>query len=101
MEQLRKYRINEHGFNQNNDGIALFDLIGTFVIAYVFEKIVVNYLHITRKTYYLSLIPVGVLVHLITKQETFLNKQLFNSNVNIYKILLVINLYLLWNSLQN
>ena len=40
ISNIRKYRIKLDSptlFNNNNDGIALFDLIGTFIIAYILD----------------------------------------------------------------
>lgn len=103
INSLRKHRIKLQppGFNSGGDGIALFDLTATFVIAYFLEPYIRPIIKITRLAYYLSLIPLGVIVHLLTNQDTFLNKQLFdNTNtINIYKILLVIILYKLWREL--
>lgn len=88
MDELRKYRLylEEYPFlNNNSKGIALFDLIGTFMIAYLFETYFTQF--ISRKIYYTSLIPLGVIIHYIINQNTFLNNKLFNINFNIYKVL--------------
>lgn len=87
MDNLRKFRLDLGDFpflNSNSHGIALFDLIGTFMIAYLFEK---YFNFIPRKIYYASLIPLGVIIHYIINQNTFLNSKLLNNNFNIYKML--------------
>lgn len=99
IEYLRSFRLK---FNKiDGTGIAMFDLIGTFFIAYLFQNYATSKFHITKLTYYLSLIPLGIIIHIITAQHTFLNKQLFNSNINIYKIIVIIITILFLLSLQN
>jgi hypothetical protein len=95
---LRKYRITLEppSFNSNNQGIALFDLISTFIIAYILEPYLLPRIKISRMAYYLMLIPLGIVTHLFTKQDTFLNKQLFNETINIYKIIVIVILYKLY-----
>jgi putative Ca2+/H+ antiporter (TMEM165/GDT1 family) len=90
MDQIRKYRLDLEAssiLNSNSQGIALFDLLGTFMIAIFFEKSVLNYLNISRKIYYASLIPIGVIVHILFNQQTFLNTKLLSNNLNIYQVL--------------
>lgn len=97
ISQLRKYRLDleESPFlNGRSQGIALFDLLGTFMIAYIFEKSVLNYLNISRKIYYASLIPLGVIVHWIIGQQTFLNSKLLSNDFNIYKVLFLGLIYI-------
>jgi hypothetical protein len=91
IEQVRKYRIQLESPYVNNQGmgIALFDLISTFAVAYFIEPYIP--FKINRKVYYLSLIPLGIVVHILFKQNTFLNKQIFSREINMYKILLLIN----------
>lgn len=93
MNGIRKFRIELQSpfFNSEGKGMALFDLIGTFVIAYVLNEyfMITDTLKIKKEVYYMSLIPIGIISHLLIKQDTFLNKQLFNFDINIYKILLV------------
>lgn len=92
MDQIRKYRLDLEAspiLNSNSQGIALFDFIGTFMIAYIFEKYLTNYFNISKKIYYASLIPLGIIIHYIINQNTFLNTKLLSNNLNIYKILFV------------
>jgi membrane protease YdiL (CAAX protease family) len=98
---LRKHRIilEPPFFNSSGNGIALLDLSLTFIVAYVLEPYILPYLKISRLAYYLILLPLGVIIHLIFKQDTFLNKQLFNNPINIYQILMVIILYKLYKEL--
>lgn len=102
IQNLRQYRIKldstDEFLNNQGKGIALFDLIGTFIIAYLLESYITSFLKIKRETYYLSLIPIGILIHVLFKQNTFLNGQLLNNEVNVYKIVLVLMLYYLYKS---
>jgi hypothetical protein len=102
IQNLRQYRIKldftDEFLNSQGKGIALFDLIGTFVIAYLLEPYITTFLKIKSNTYYLSLIPLGILIHYFVKQDTFLNKQLLNNEINMYKIVLGVMLYNLYNT---
>ena len=95
ITDLRKYRIQldpyKPGFifNQNGIGIALFDLISSFIGAYILDKLFnLSKFFKSEKTYYLLVIPAGVLAHLLFKQKTYLNEQLFNYNM-IYVFLMI------------
>jgi hypothetical protein len=110
IQQLRNYRLNLEKYpfyNNKSDGIALFDLILSFVGAYILDitfklsnKLPVNNKQYKQYIYYLLVIPVGILVHhliahyrarsLIPQEITFLNKKLFSLEFNIYKILIII-----------
>jgi len=102
ISNIRQYRIKldstDEFLNNQGKGISLFDLIGTFIVAYILESYVTLFLKINKDTYYLSLIPLGILTHYFTKQDTFLNGRLLNNEINIYKILLVVLLYYLYKS---
>ena len=97
INNLRKYRIiiKPPFLNSIGNGIALFDLILTFFIPYIIEPYILPKLKISRLAYYLSLLPLGIILHIIFKQDTFLNKQLFTNTINIYKIVMIINIFLL------
>lgn len=88
--ELRKYRI----FN-----IALFDVVSSFLGAFILDKLfsISSYFPGKNKkiVYYLSVIPIGVLIHLIFSQNTFLNQQLFDKSLNGYKISFGILLFLI------
>ena len=101
INNLRKYRIviESPFLNSIGNGIALFDLILTFLIPYLIEAYILSILKISRLAYYLSLLPLGVIIHVIFKQDTFLNKQLFTNTINIYKIVMIINIFLLYKEL--
>ena len=101
INNLRKYRLllEPPFLNSKANGMALFDLISTFFIAYLIEPYILPKLKISRLAYYLSLIPLGVIIHLIFKTETFLSKQLFNNTINIYKILIIIMIFMLYKEL--
>ena len=106
ISSLRKYRIKldeistKEFLNNTGNGISLFDLIGTFVIAYILEDYITSFLKIKKDTYYLSLIPLGIIIHYFTNQNTFLNTQLTNNTFNIYKIIIFVTLYLLYKSIS-
>lgn len=86
LTKLRLYRVNFNGDGDGN-GIALFDLIGTFFIAYLLNK----YLDVNNKTlYYLSVLPIAVLAHLLVGKSTFLNQHLFSKEFNTYKLLFIV-----------
>jgi hypothetical protein len=97
FSEIRKYRI---------DGIALFDLFtaffGTFLLDYFFNisNLFNKYSSSPKIVLYLLVIPFGILVHLTISQSTFLNTQLFNNDINIYKILLIINIILIIQNLN-
>lgn len=101
INNLRKYRIviESPFFNSIGNGIALFDLILTFLIPYLIEPYILSILKISRLAYYLSLLPLGIILHILFKQDTFLNKQLFTNTINIYKIVMIINIFLLYKEL--
>ena len=101
INNLRKYRIiiKPPFFNSIGNGIALFDLILTFLIPYLIEPYILSILKISRLAYYLSLLPLGIILHILFKQDTFLNKQLFTNTINIYKIVMIINIFLLYKEL--
>ena len=96
LTALRKYRLllEPPFFNNNDNGIALFDLTLTFFIAYIIEPYILPHIKISKHAYYLSLIPLGIIIHLFTKQNTFLNSKLFNdTSLNIYKIIVIFIVY--------
>ena len=115
IEELRKYRIQFENpyFNTDSTGIALFDLSLTFVAAYILEQ----YFKLSDKlpgknkiqTYYLLIIPFGIIIHHIMAhlqqkvlwpiELTFLNKKIFSLDLNIYKLLLIIMIYLIYNNI--
>ena len=101
MEDIRKYRFNFNTppfFNNQSQGIALFDLIGSFVIAYILDhSFNISRQFPNKQVYYLSIIPLGIIIHLMFGINTFLNQQLFNSHLNIYKITVALLIYMLFN----
>lgn len=107
LSDIRKYRIkldDVNLINSNNDGIAIFDLTGTFIIAYILDyffnisRIFNGYTKNPTLIYYLILIPLGVLVHLLTlKKDTFFNSKLFSSDINIYKLIFVVLIVMILN----
>jgi len=101
INKLRRYRIkidNKDGtfFNSEGKGIALFDLLGSFFIAFLIDyyfnisAYLKNYFYNSTFVYYLLVIPLGILVHLLFFQNTFLNAHLFSKEMNFYKIILTL-----------
>lgn len=109
LDELRRYRLDIESypfFNNKNQGIALFDLIISFIVAFILESYLLPYIKCKDKrlVYYLLIIPLGILVHhiiahyrsgwkMFPEEITFLNKKIFSLELNIYKVLLVIMLY--------
>lgn len=101
MDSIRQYRIQLYpdapGFFINNSGIgiAMFDLIGTFLVLYAFDYIL--NLKLSFK-YYLLLIPIAAIIHWYIGQTTFLNTMLFDFNNQgiYYKLLMVLLLYVVF-----
>lgn len=98
IQNLRRYRfvLEPPFFNNIGYGIALFDLISTFLIAMILESILLPHLKLTRTAYYLLLIPFGIAVHLLVNQPTFLNNQVFSKSLNLYKIVIIVIVYRLY-----
>lgn len=109
MDQLRKYRLNlgESGMflNSKSSGIALFDLIFSFVGAYAIDKLfnLSSYIPVKHniKVYYLLVIPIGVISHVLFVQKTFLNRRLFTTQVNIYQIAFIMMLCYIYSFIYN
>ena len=111
IQEIRKHRIQLERYpfyNDKNEGMALFDLtlsfVGAFILDYFFN--ISNYLSCKNKKYiyYLLVIPFGIIIHhiiahintnfsvLFPPEITFLNKALFSRELNIYKLLILINI---------
>lgn len=119
LSDLRKYRLdleNPPFYNNINNGIALFDLIVSFIGAYILDKTfnlrnTITFCKNKKTIYYLLVIPFGILVHHIiahirsfpTKkifpdEITTLNRKLFSMPLNIYHILLLILIIIIFKS---
>lgn len=95
ITNLRKYRILESPtnlYNSNSEGVAIFDLVSSIVGFYLVDLLLFRgqLFRTYGYKYYASIIPLGVIVHLSLYQQTFLNKQLFSSELNIHKIIVAI-----------
>ena len=103
LKELRSYRIQfeQPFYNSNNLGISLFDLFMTFFIAYLIEPYVRVYTNLNKQAYYLILLPLGVVSHILTNQHTFLNNKLFDSSINIYKVIMTVIILKLIMELSN
>lgn len=92
---LREYKISTKGFfrSQNKDGIALFDLISSFIIIYLLDRFtnISFYLPGKRKKLllYSLTIPLGIIFHYLAGVDSFLTRQLVSSEFNVYKILII------------
>ena len=101
ITNLRKYRILEspiNVYNTEGKGVAVFDLVSSIVGFYLVDLLLFSgqLFRTYGYKYYASIIPLGVIVHLSLYQQTFLNKQLFSSELNIHKIIVaIVMVYLL------
>lgn len=120
LEDIRKYRIQFESlpiYNDQNVGIALFDLIISFIGAWILDISfnASSYVPICknkRVIYYLLVIPFGIIVHhliahmrsypkIIPDEFTYLNKKLFTLEFNRYHLFMVILLYTIIRSCEN
>jgi len=92
IKELRSYCIQfeQPYYNSSNLGMSLFDLFMTFFIAYLIEPFIRVYTGLNRQVYYLMLLPLGVVSHILTNQHTFLNGKLFDNSINLYKVIMII-----------
>jgi hypothetical protein len=73
--------------DSSTPGIACFDLFGAFIGSYLIKGFIAP--KFDNQLYYLLVIPIGILVHLLIGQSTFLNRKLFiDADFNIYKIII-------------
>jgi hypothetical protein len=90
LEYLRSFRIAK---------IAMFDLVLTFVAAAILNAL---FFGIVSKRglilYYASIIPFGIFVHLIFKQKTALNNQLFSNELNTHKLFVLGLMYVIYRT---
>lgn len=109
LSELRRYRLNFEQFpyyNDKNNGIALFDLITSFLGAYLLDK----WFNLSKRlplcktnkqlVYYLLVIPFGIIIHhiiahlrdkkLFPEEITYLNKKIISLQPNIYHLLIFI-----------
>lgn len=105
MNDIRKYRFQFENpfFNDNSKGIALFDLIGTVVVAMVIDNIfnISQYIPGENKkiVYYILVFLLGILSHRIVAIATgkpfitFIDAKLFNFEFNFYKIFFILILF--------
>lgn len=102
LQNIRKYRfiLEPPFFNNIGNGIALFDFILTFFIAWILESTILPNIQLSRTAYYLSLIPLGIIIHKLINQQTFLNTKIFNTDINIYKIIVIVIIYKLYLEYQ-
>ena len=47
------------------------------------------------------LLPLGVVSHILTNQHTFLNNKLFDSSINLYKVIMTVIILKLIMELSN
>jgi len=83
-------------FNKEAQGVALFDLVISFIVAYmIIDFFVPKYIK-NSGVYYASVVPLGIIVHLLIGSHTYLNRKLFSNELNIYKVIILINIYLVY-----
>jgi membrane-associated HD superfamily phosphohydrolase len=94
INQLRKYKLS----TDQNNGIAIFDLVLTFAIAFALDYFFKLHSYFPGKTdqkkliiYYSLFLPLGILAHKLSGVDSFLTNQLFNKDLNVYKGLAVAN----------
>ena len=80
LTSLRQYKI--------VGGIPLFDLVGTFFIAWIFQDMFVNRWKWfpCARSYYCSLIPIAFLTHVIFSIRTPLTLALLKPEINWQKV---------------
>lgn len=111
LAELRKYRIDLENFpfyNETSSGIALLDLISSFIGALLLDILfgasnAIPVCKNKRLIYYLLVIPFGIIIHHIfahiqaglngkafffPEEITFLNKKLFSLKFNVYQLLI-------------
>jgi hypothetical protein len=87
---LRQFRIG---------GIAIFDLIASYIGIYFLTPFLSKIakklgLDIGRKEWLWLTIPIGVIIHLLARQQTALNEMLLNSGNYPLKIVLIFMIYI-------
>jgi len=97
IEQIRKYRFQINSdddgflFNDKNIGIALFDLLSSYLGFFILDKLFNFTSKIDIRIYYALVIPTGIITHILFEQNTFLNNKLLNDKNDIlYKIFTVV-----------
>lgn len=72
INYLRSFRLNVNG----GRGIAMFDLFSAFFGAFLLDKYfdLSKKLSVNYKLYYLLVIPIGIISHILFKQDTFFTK---------------------------
>ncbi len=82
IEYLRSFRV---------AGIAIFDLVASFIGAWVIEHFFLSLGADDKKIFYLSVVPVGIVAHVITGQNTFLNSRVISKEINGYQAVVAAN----------
>jgi hypothetical protein len=94
LDKLRSYKLTP---NLAGEGIVLFDLVLTFVGAFVLDyyfKLHQKLPGLPHKQYILfygSLVPLGVLAHVLFGVDTFLLRKLKEKDMNNYKIAAIVS----------
>ena len=114
IQEFRKYRVqlSQPYFNQNSQGIALFDTLLTFLAAYLLDcyfKLSNNLPGKNKQqSYYLLVIPFGIIIHHLfsylqqsSLEITFLNKKILSTEINIYKLIVIIMLYIAYTNIYS
>lgn len=74
LNKLRDYRL---------IGISIFDISISILFFYIIDYLLnFKFFKLYGYKYYVSIIPIGILSHLLIKQKTYLNSQLLSSELN-------------------
>lgn len=81
LENIRQYRI---------FGISIFDVASAVLGFYILDHFLLNdkLFKLYGYKFYIAVLPIGVISHLLIKQKTFLNTQLFSSEINVISIVI-------------
>lgn len=74
-------------------GIALFDVIAAYLGVFLFHNVLVGdgKLFTSNAQLFVSVIPIGVLAHVMFNQKTFLNSMIFDvKEFNGYKLVFLV-----------
>lgn len=78
--------------------VAMFDYIASIIGFYIIFRIFKIEHSLTN---YLSIVPIAIISHVLVNQETVLNKNLFNNEVNGYKIFVLFIIFYIFLTRYN
>ena len=82
-------------------GSAVFDWVMTFVAAFLLQRYQPGFIYgtlgfVSPLQLFASMVPLGVLVHWMTGQETHMTKQLDAPGLNVFKILSIVSIIIVF-----